>query len=718
MLQFYLSSKNYRLALGTLLVAGVMALLLSSWQGKQKVVAELDDRLERHLKLRASILKDQLFLSKSQLGFLQATLPADGVTRALLNDDADENTSIAPWRQRLQKTFKAYAEQYPEVTQVRYLAKSDLGGIELARVQSPRAQKVGPEPTPADIYSVATRLALNEVYLTDFRFQTAEHEAWPTYSAMQSVFDGKGEFFGVIVIDYDARHMLAHLSDALYPEFSLFLVNAKGQFIIDTEARESASSAPNSPSNWAARFGGQKRKSSDNTITHMTDRASGQSYHYLGQTIAAGDDLRLPALHLGLAYKGRHILAEVFARQLISLAFGALALSAIFIILLMYRKYSEKSREEMVVKARLQAFVNGSKDAIVTMATDGTVTSCNSATCAMFDLLESDILHKHFFARVIPPAKLKYANEAFKKVVDSRALPSFEFEIVNAQGQTKHLNITLSSKVSPSGELFGVSAITRDVTDARELQQHLKTLNDQLRRKNSGMEHFVAAISHDLKAPLVSIDGFSKQILSSRDSAVSDKNRHRLKRIVANTTHMELLLDELLKLSQVIHQELTLSLCDIENCVDELLDMFGSEIQSKRIQVRKQFQCTELHANKNLLQQCLQNLVGNAIKYRREDVTTIIEIFAYQQDQTFVVGVKDNGPGIDAKYHDQVFRLFERVSDAQGTGVGLTIVKSAMEKHRGWVTLASEPGQGCVFKLHFPEPPAGRADLVHALHDD
>lgn len=709
MLQLYLSSKNYRLALGALLLAGVMALLFISWQGKRKVVAELDERLARHLQLRAGLLKDQLLLSKSQVGFLHATLPAQGRAHAVLNNRADETTPIALWQQRLQIIFKAYAEQYPQITQIRYLVKSDAGGIELARAQSPGTLDTGPQPTQTDTYLLATRLAENEIYLTDFRFQTAEDAAWPTYSAMQSVFDSNGEFFGVIVIDYDARHMLAHLSDALYSEFSLFLLNAEGQFIIDTETDQTEFSTANLGLDWTARFGAQAHNAPDNTITHIKDRINGQDYHYLGQTMTGSDGFRWPSLHLGLAYKGQHILTEVFARQLIPLAFVALAFGAIFILLLMYRKYSQKSHEEMVVKARLQAFVNGSKDAIVTMTTDGTVTSCNSATCTMFELLESDIIDKPFLPMIIPPATLERANEAFNKVVDSRALPSFEFGVVNASGQTKHLYITLSSKVSPSGELFGVAAIIRDVTDARELQQHLKTLNDQLRRKNTDMEHFVAAISHDLRTPLVTIGGFSEQILSSGDNAISDKNLHRLNRIVANTTQMELLLEELLKLSQVIHQELTLSLCNIERCVDELLEMFGSEIQSKRIQVRKHFQCTELYANKNLLQQCLQNLVGNAIKYRREDVTSIIELFAYQQDETFVVGVKDNGPGIDAKYHDQVFKLFERVSDGQGTGIGLTIVKSAMEKHRGWVTLESEPGQGCVFKLHFPVPPSDRA---------
>lgn len=714
MLQFYLSRETYRIAVFLLIMVGALSLLFLGWQCQNSVELEYNDRLQRQLGLSLGLLKGKLQSSENQVGFLHATPPITGIMRAISNNDFDpqDKNSLKLWRKRLQIIFKAFVEQNPSIKQIRYIGAADEGR-ELVRVDRTPSGVIVVADTDlqhkahSEYFNAASHLEPGQTYLSDINLNREhgqiELPAWPTYRALKSVFDDKGNFFGFVVVNYNAQMLLNLAVDALYPEQKPFLLNESRQFLIDSISDSAFAFEYGNIDGWSGLFSKSEAPADLARGALVREKTKGEDYVYFEKKMDTAEDLRLPVLTMGIAYKKAQVRKEVLNRQLGAFSLVLLAIAVIFAILYLYRQYSEKSYQEMLIKARLQAFVNGSKDAIITMGADAVLSSSNSAACEMFDRKPEQIVGQNFLTAFVPEGHRELATQEFAKVLKGHELPTFKIELNSSTKDVKYLEVTLSPKKSSNSELFGVAAIIRDITAATELEDDLKNLNDQLKDKNSEMEHFVYAVSHDLKAPLVTIGSFSQRILETAAKDLSEKNIHRLDRIIANTKHMESLVVELLNISRVIHSELTLTECDIKQCFDEVLEILATEIHSQQATLKLYLGVNSVQANKNLLLQCFQNLVANALAYRRDDITPEITVATQQEGDVVRISVTDNGVGIDPINHDKVFKLFEHISDKKGTGVGLTITKSVMEKHLGWVELDSKLGEGSTFTLCFPQ---------------
>ncbi len=243
-----------------------------------------------------------------------------------------------------------------------------------------------------------------------------------------------------------------------------------------------------------------------------------------------------------------------------------------------------------------------------------------------------------------------------------------------------------------------------DIRERIKAQNERERMMSQLAEKNVEMEQFVYTVSHDLKSPLVTINGFVKMLSGSLAGRLDDKQAHWLSRIGANVQSMEGLLNDLLELSRIIHRELELEDLDVESTVKEALNALAVQIRESGADVVFDFKVTTMVAHKRLLVQCIQNLVSNAIQYRKQGQPCRIAIRSRNEDHWIVIEVADNGIGIEPKYQARVFEIFERLSanSSSGSGVGLAVVKTAVEKHGGYVSLKSELNQGATFSLYFP----------------
>ena len=249
-------------------------------------------------------------------------------------------------------------------------------------------------------------------------------------------------------------------------------------------------------------------------------------------------------------------------------------------------------------------------------------------------------------------------------------------------------------------------SIMEDLSEEKVTAEHLSTMledsNKSIKLKNEEMEQFIYTVSHDLKSPLVSIGGFSSILRRELTEELTEKQAHYLSRIQRNVTDMESMLGDLLELSRISKQEFERKIVDTDSHVANLLDSFERELDDIGCVVDVNTPLHEVYANERLLRQCLSNLISNAITYRSKDKPPEIAISSSQDSTHVILTVKDNGIGIDSKYHDLVFRIFEHLDSSVGTGVGLTIVKTVLEKHGGSVLLESELGLGCTFHLKFP----------------
>lgn len=253
------------------------------------------------------------------------------------------------------------------------------------------------------------------------------------------------------------------------------------------------------------------------------------------------------------------------------------------------------------------------------------------------------------------------------------------------------------------------NALLSLMEDVKAQTNQTSELNAQLIVKNREMEQFIYTVSHDLKSPLVTIAGFTQKVLQNLSSDTNEKEIRWLNRIKDNAAHMETLLSELLELSKIVQQEIEKTNVDVGSLVDKPLGVLEQSISDSGASITIEKMLLPIYANERLLGECIQNLLTNAINYRDKDrpltitIGTVKSKLPNSELPATSLFIEDNGIGISSKYQKLVFGIFERLEQGQGTGVGLTIVKTIMDKHKGDIDLKSEAGKGCRFTLTFAD---------------
>jgi signal transduction histidine kinase len=224
-----------------------------------------------------------------------------------------------------------------------------------------------------------------------------------------------------------------------------------------------------------------------------------------------------------------------------------------------------------------------------------------------------------------------------------------------------------------------------------------------LQAKNAELDGFAYMVSHDLKAPLVTIQGMASMLVADCGPSLDERGRHYLRRIEANVAQMERLITDVLALSRVGRDARPAALVPLTEVVDEVLAGFGDRIRAAGVKVARHDQGA-VWAIRTELEQVVSNLVGNAVKYIGDTADPQIEIGAVERSGWLECYVRDNGIGIEPAYHQQVFEIFQRLKElsVEGTGVGLAIVKKIVEAVGGRVWVESAKGHGSTFFFTWP----------------
>ena len=259
-------------------------------------------------------------------------------------------------------------------------------------------------------------------------------------------------------------------------------------------------------------------------------------------------------------------------------------------------------------------------------------------------------------------------------------------------------------------------AIGVDVTERLRIESEREALIEELEVKNAEMERFVYTVSHDLKSPLITITGF----LGFLEQDALAGNVERIKTDVAHITNaatrMQQLLNELLELSRIGRLVNPPQEVSVGELAREAVEMVAGRLAKRDVAVEiapvlLQPDGPTVCGDRPRLREVLENLVDNAVKFMGDQPHPRIEIGVRRDDDETVFYVRDNGMGIEPRYHDKVFGLFERLdAKAEGTGVGLTIVKRVVDVHGGRVWVESQgDGQGCAFCFTLPN----KSELTH-----
>ena len=236
-----------------------------------------------------------------------------------------------------------------------------------------------------------------------------------------------------------------------------------------------------------------------------------------------------------------------------------------------------------------------------------------------------------------------------------------------------------------------------------ELETRIEARTNALNAKTRELESFTYTVAHDLKAPLRGIDGFTRLLLEEYAQKLDGDGRTFLETIQGATDDMNQLIDDLLAYSRLERRELITERIELAPLVTSLVDRKREEAP-RPIQFVVDVNGSSVLADASGLAQALRNYLDNAIKFTDKIEQPRIEVGSKENSQSCLLWVRDNGIGFDMKHHDRIFDIFQRINGAEeypGTGIGLAIVRKAMERMGGRAWAESEPGHGATFYLEF-----------------
>ncbi len=265
------------------------------------------------------------------------------------------------------------------------------------------------------------------------------------------------------------------------------------------------------------------------------------------------------------------------------------------------------------------------------------------------------------------------------------------------------VEVSLSSWQGTQGKVF--IALLRDITDRKRAEGLLEAKADELARSNQELEQFAYVASHDLQEPLRMVSNYTQLLARRYRDKLDDDANEFIDYAVDGAKRMQALIHDLLQYARVGTRGKEFKPAAGSAIVEDALANLASAVAEAEATIAVD-PLPILICDASQLAQVFQNLIANAIKFRRPDTEPRVRISAARSDEAWTISVADNGIGIEPRFFDRIFQMFQRLhgrTEYPGTGIGLALCKKIVERHGGRIRVASEPGHGTTFSFTIPE---------------
>lgn len=356
----------------------------------------------------------------------------------------------------------------------------------------------------------------------------------------------------------------------------------------------------------------------------------------------------------------------------------------------------------------------GENELVNLIISDSIIAECNDAMAGMYRVKRREDILGRPLSSVMPPAEQDNILNLQTFIRNNYRLTDLEKEDVDDQGQSR---ITVCNMLGTmdNGRLLRVWVIERDVTDIKKAEQMQMHLFNKVQEVNKELKEFAYVASHDLKAPLRGIKTLAEWLTKDYADKIDDAGKEQLKLLTSRVDRMHNLIDGILQYSRIGRIQEKPTPINLKEMVPDIIDLVAPP---SNIEVSVENELPVITFEETRIRQVFQNLISNAIKYMDKPKGKIT-IGCSDEENQWKFHVTDNGPGIEEKYFEKIFKIFQTLSQGgsnyESTGIGLTLVKKIVELYGGKVWLESKVGQGTTFFFtvlkHSPQEAVKYAEL-------